>query len=525
MVGRHFQNQTSHWAGTMRKTLLLALSMAVFSAPVHAGTDGTSYYKPGRWLEVLVDSPGRITAPGTTTVVEKQSAEAQYVLPMSAPWSAAFNGVRLDVAGIAEGGWVAAELAGAAGNRTAERDGILEALPPGSVVAPLGDIRRGVPSSFDLVICYDFSEGNLQPQERIALEQFVRRGGAVFLIFASRAIPAGSVGLWRTLFGATGTPQKQAPGLPRGLRVPGDFELRFDAAMPRLVWQRCGRGVVIAYGLAPNEKVLEQPEGTTELFNRVVFHIREARRPLTLGPVEPDVFGLFEETGWSASSRWRFALLACGYAGAAAGLILSFGSFVSRRRWMWLAGMLCIAAGGAAVILGATADRSGLALDTVAMVIQEPQTDPVDVVLGRISRLGPEDALQLRSATPIPPRLVLHSRFSASRKNWVNYRFFSHRSTVEPMLDTGQRLCLASVRAAAETTPGEQVQPPPNADKLIGFFRKHWAEGETTYTFRWARSAVPRRLFESSAGGTFSQISRATVLFVSGAKKSPAVPR
>jgi len=482
------------------------------------------HFKPGRWVELPPLPPGRVTAPGTTTVIETAQADAQYALPMSDPWTAAVGGANLDTAGVPEGAWLAAELDHGTGARMTSRDGILKALPPGSSLVRLDHIRRGVPESVDLVICHDFSESKLQPQERAAVRRFARRGGAVFLIFASRAIPAASEELWRDLFGAHGKREKQAPGLPRRFLVPSDFALRFDPDMPRLVWQRCGRGVVLAYGLAPGRNILERPEGTTRLFARALAHIRKNRRPLTVGPVDPGVFGLFERADWSARARRRFALLACGYAAAAIGLLLSFGTLLTRRRWVRSVAVLCIAGGGAAILMALTAGTSGLALDNVAVIMQEPGADPTEVVFARISRLGPGRAPQLRSASAMPPRLVLYSRFSARLKNWVNYRFRPGGATVEPDLEVGQKACLVAIRttsveSARSSTSAPDAPPPPKAEHIIEFVRQRWTTADMDYTFRWVRPSFPPRAFDVSADKHFVQIHRGPVLLVTAARK------
>ncbi len=506
---------------------LLARSAGGFAAAASGGT-APIHFKPGRWVELPALPPGRVTAPGTTTVIETARADAQYALPMSDPWTAAVGDANLDVAGVPEGAWLAAELNRGVGIGTAARDGILNALPQGSTLVKLGDVRRGVPEPVDLVICHDFSESKLQPQERAAVRQFARRGGAVFLIFASRAIPAASEELWRGLFGAHGKPEKQAPGLPRRFLVPAGFALRFDPNMPRLVWQRCGRGIVLAYGLAPSENVLERPEETTQLFARALVHIRRNRRPLNLGPVDPGVFGLFEQADWSARPRRRFTLLACGYAAAAIGLLLSFGTLLTKRRWIRPAGIACIAAGGAAILLALTAGTSGLALDTVAVIVQEPGADPTEVVVARISRLGPGGTPQLRAASAMPPRLVLHSRFSASLKNWVNYRFRPGGATVEPDLEVGQKACLVAIRSASaesahDSASAPDVSPPPRAEHLIEFVRQRWTTDDMDYTFRWVRPPFQPRAFDVSADDHFVQIHRSPVLIVTGVKKPRTV--
>jgi len=503
----------------MRHLLLLALLLA--APPARAAPPAAIIYKPGRWVEVPAASPGEIVAPGATTVVGAARAEAQYALPMSEPWATTLGGVRLDITSIPPGGWQAAEIGRSSG--AAARDGILRALPAGSILTRLGGVRRRVPEAVDLIICYDFAESKLQPQERAAVERFVRRGGAVLLIFVSRAVPAASARFWRSLFGAGDAREKQAPGLPRGLLVPNDFTTRIDipesAADRPFVWQRAGRGIVMAVGLPAREKMPERSKETERFFRRIVARVRANCRPVGLGPVEPDVFRLFDSPAWSAEPRRRLALLAVGYTAAAAGLLLSFGAMLAKRRWAWLGGAVCIAAGGAALVFGFTAGTSGLALDTTSVIIVEPGAAPVQVGLARISRLGPGGAPQLMSAAPMPPRLLLYSRHSASEKTWVTYRFVPDGATVEPLLGIGQSLCLASVRAAPENLALLAAAPAPkNADALEQLFRRRWAMKGVDYEFRWVQAPGGPHPFTVSAEGRFVQIRRGPALVAVGSR-------
>ncbi len=503
----------------MKKLLGLALLVAV--APAVAADIG--YYKPGRWVRIAAPLPGVWTAPGTATVVEDNRSDAQYALPMSAPWLVPHGGGP-QVKEIPEGGWVLVELQRGAGGIVVSQDGILDALPAGSVLEKLVELRYGVPESVDLVISYDFAEAALPPNEQAALLAFARRGGAVLFIHMSRTIPAASVALWRDLFGAHGAPEVAAPGLPRELFVPRGFRTRIDIPdspdEPTFVWQRCGRGVVLAFRLTDTAALADR-EQAGKLFRRAVNNVREARRPIELRPIEPDAFGLFGEPGWSDGPRREFALSAWGYAAGAAGLLVSFGGLLVKRRWWWrLGGMACIAACGAALLWGATVRSYGLALDTVAILVVEPDADPVEVIVARVSRLGPGQTPQLRSALPMPPRLLLYGRHAAKMKEWVRYRFLPEGATVEPVLDVGQALCLASVEpvlgsGAARALSGPEAQPPPNADRIIGFVRRRWARGGSGWTFRWTQPAVPPRLFSAPSEASFTQVHHSPVLVAS----------
>jgi len=479
------------------------------AAPAQGASSGT-HFKPGRWVEVHAEPPAVLEAPGTATVVEQHHAEAQYVLPMSAAWPTPGTAGQKAIA-LPEKAWLVARLGTEPG---AAREGLLEALPEGSAVVPLGDVRRGVPESVDLVVCYDFSESRLQPRERLALQVFAERGGAVVLVYASRAIPAASLELWRELFGAQGPAEKQVAGLPRGLLVPSDFRLSFDEELPRLVWRRSGRGITLAYGLAPTDPTLNARESAAALFERAVLHVRQRRRPVTLGPFDPEVYGLFDAPEWSAVARGRLTLLIVGYAGAAAGLLVSFGGRLARRRWAWLVGVLCVAAAGAALV-AALSKNSGLALEERAFLIIEPDAAPVQVTVGRVTRLGPGEAPKLRTAARTRPKLVLYDRFAAAQKTWVRYRFHPDQSTVEPTLDAGQSICLVSVEPVfpglRSESPGGGAAPP-NADKVIAFFEERWAKSGAEYTYAWPSPFRPSSLFPRAGPAEFVQVRTHPVL-------------
>ncbi len=514
----------------MSRAVLCMFLIAAGCAAALGAPSEPACYKPGDWVEVPASGPGLLAAPGTTTVMEPVHGEAQYALPMTEPWTAVFNGAILEVNAVAERGWLAASLErGAGGILSGAESGILKALPPGSKLVPLGDVRRGVPESVDLIVSYDFSERMLQPQELGAIKEFVRRGGAVCFLFASQ-IPAASVEFWRDLFGAGGEARMQAPGLPHGVRVPPGFALRFEQDMPELVWRQSGRGVVLAYRLSPNEDLLKDAEATARVFGRVVQYVRENRRPLRLGPAEPEAFRLFDPPEWAAGPRRRSALLAVGYAAGAAGLLVSFGSLLARRRWMWLPGLAFIAVGGAAVVYGSVEGKSGLALDTASVMIIEPGADPAVVVLGRIARLGPGGDPQLPSYAVMPPKLLVYARYSAEQKNWVNYRFMPGHATVQPVLGIGQSLCLGSISlmpasSAAGLGAMHEVAAPAHGDDLIRFFEKRWAQKGTSYRFRWvARDAnapalppvAAGRLFDWTADRHFVQMNYYPMLVIEG---------
>ena len=514
----------------MRYVFVLVLLLAASS--VRAAAPDAVTYKPGRWVPLQISAPGEILAPGAVTVVGDARAEAQYVLPMSEPWVAAFNGRKLDITSIPDGAWLAAEVGPGVGS--AARDGILKALPPGSILMALGDVRRGVPEAVDLIICLDFGETRLQPSERAAVDEFVRRGGAVLMIFASRVIPAASEPFWRSLFGAGKPRDKQAAGLPRGLLVPNDFTTRLDVAetsadrrpltldelkawadapVPAggqpFVWQQCGRGIV----MAARGTMLDHSTETERFFRRVARRAQTNCRPIRLGPVEPDVFQLFDSPAWSAGARLRFALPAAAYSAAAIGLLASFGAMLARRRWAWLVGAVCIAAGGVGVVLASAAGASGLALDAASILVIEPGAEPVEIDLARIARLGPGDAPELASANAMPPRLLLYSRHAASEKTWVAYRFRPDGAAVEPSLGLGQSLCVSSVRPVrGRPAAGPAAPPPPNADALIALFKSRWAKEGAGYTFRWARPGAAGRIFTVAAEDKFVQIRRGPLL-------------
>jgi 6,7-dimethyl-8-ribityllumazine synthase len=462
-------------------------------------------------------------------MVEDGAPEGQYALPLAAPWPAEPEGARLEPVAIPESAWLAAELGRGASEKA--RAGILRALPDGSALVGLGDLRRGVPESVDLVIAYDFSESRLQPSERAAISAFARRGGAVFFVYASRAIPAASVPLWRELFGAGGGAEIRAPGLPQGLLMPRDFRLRFKADMPRLVWQRCGRGIVLAYELEPEGHALETAAGSERLFRRAVESAARERRPVALGPVEPDVYELFAPPRWSRGPRVRFALLASGYALAAMGLLASAGGPLSRRGWTWLAGAVCLAAGGAAAIGALSESASGLSLDTAGVLILEREADPVAVVLGRVARLGPGEAPELGSAARMPPKVTVYRRYSAFRKSHVTYRFRPGGGTVQPHLAQGQSQCLISIRvlprAATERLAARPTVPAPaGGERWIALFRERWADrdaGPEAYRFRWVRAPGELRLFDRSADEAWVQVRRGPVLVVERRPPRPAV--
>ena len=492
----------------MASKLILAAALAALLFPTTA-LGAEIYYKPGKWVPLPETQAGVVNAPGTLTIIENDAAPAQFALPMSPTW----NRPGLSLQPVPADAWIAAELA--ATGRIASRDGILRALPPGSALSAI-DLMRGVPDSFDLVIIYDFAESRLQPTESAALLEFIRRGGAVFFMFSSRAIPASSIEIWRDLFAAQGDAVKQEPALPRGFLVPQDFALRMDIPdMPRLAWKQSGRGVVLAYGLAPNERLLGDAVGTAELFERAVRHINATRRPISIGPVEPDAFRLFDEPRWSAGARRRLALIAGGYAIAAIGVIISFAGLIRKRGRIFVGSSAAIAAlGVAAVLLMPTG--SGLALDTVNVLIDDG-TQPVLVTIGRIARLGPGRATPLMSMNPMPPRILLYGRYSATQRDWAAYRFERSGASVEPLLDIGQSVCLF----AMTDVPGgyaaglASAEPPPNAAQIISFFERRLSGG-AKYDYRWCTPAP--RLFAAESERTFTQTSTTPVLIATPAK-------
>jgi len=108
----------------------------------------------------------------------------------------------------------------------------------------------------------------------------------------------------------------------------------------------------------------------------------------------------------------------------------------------------------------------------------------------------------------------------------VNYRFRPDGATVEPRLDVGQNLCLVSIRpvfigSAAAGPPGPAVPPPPNADKLVRFFKERWASRDTDYTFSWTHQAGPGP-FRPDA--PFVQVHAGPTLVVTGVRPGPEPP-
>lgn len=483
-----------------RIILIAAIAALLFPTSAHTAE---IYYKPGKWVPLPSTQPGTVTAPGTLTIIENDAAPAQFALPMSPAW----DRPGLSLQPVSADAWIAAELAST--GRIASRDGILRALPPGSALTT-ADLTNGVPESFDLLIIYDFAESQLQPGERKALSEFVRRGGAVFFVFSSRAIPASSIELWRNLFDAQGDAVKQEPALPRGFLVPRDFALRMDIPdMPRLVWKQSGRGVVLAYGLAPNERLLDDTAATAGLFERAVKHINVARRPISLGPVEPDVYQLFDQPGWSAEARKHLAFLAGGYAIAAIGLLLSFTALIRRRGVILVASTLVMAALGVMVVR-AIPMGSGLALDTASVLINDDA--PVLVAIGRIARLGPGESPQLVLGGVMPPKILLYGRYSANQRDWAAYR----PQSIQPLLDIGQNLCIFAVYDASKGFEySSNCPPPPNAKQIISYFERRLSGG-VKYDYRWcAAQSFP---LDSGSYLELTQVSWAPMLVATPVK-------
>jgi hypothetical protein len=500
--------------------------VAVLILVAARATAGPDYFRPGRWVALPRGVTGRITAPGTATVVGPDASGVQYALPMAAPWHTGAGGAPKDVEALPRGAWLVAEIDRLAGVRTVPRDAVLKALPDGSALVPLGDIQYGVPDSVDAVIAYDFGESRLQPDERAALARFVKQGGAVFFVYAARSIPAASVGLWRELFGAQGEPERQAPGLPRGLLVPEAFRLGLDFEVPGLVWKRYGRGLTLAYALPPRltterltpemtEQLLEQ---AGVVFARARHWIESRRRPIVTEPFMPDLFRLFGPVEWGCAERRRIVLTAAGYAVAAVALLFSFRGLLARKKRRWLGAALAVALGGVVAIYLPAVSASGLALDVAPVVIDDPEAGPVMVLLGRVARLGPGQAPQIRSMTSMPPKLVLYGRFSAQQKQWANYRFEPPGPSLEPLLDIGQNLCLVSVRpltqAEASAIAAQEHPGPPEADARIGLARKRWAEPHRTYRFEWKAPTTAHRMFDPRQDDAFVQIRRRPVLWM-----------
>jgi predicted amidohydrolase len=487
-------------------------------------------FRPGCWVPLPPGASGVIEAPGAATDLRAGPNGTAYALPLSAPWTPQ-PGSGIEATALRDGAWLVAQLHGGAG-LPANREGLLRALPAGSVVQPLGDVRAGVPESVDLVVSYEFSEGSLQPRERDELRAFVRRGGAVLLIYAADQLPKAAEPLWRELFAIRGEPQRKPFGLPRPLRVPDDYAIYLDAEIERLVWQRYGRGLALAYQV-PRADRLQTADAASRLFERVVETVRRRRRPVRVEPVERDFYGLFSRPVWAGSTRRRIAWLVAAYAVGAAALLLSFGGLLARRRWLWLVGVAAIAVAGGCAIVGLGVAASGLALDSATIVIREPGADPVQIVIARIARLGPGRAPRLPSAAAMPPRLVLFHRAGA-QDTWATYRFGGNGATLEPHLDSGQHVCFVAIRtlsereAAALRPAATGLSPaPPNADDLIGVVRSRWAVRPAAghpgleYGFRWLAPDPPGRAFAPAADAAFAQVHRGPTLLVTGHRLPP----
>ena len=326
---------------------------------------------------LLMGSPPRVrpadclSPPGTETAVGGGlPAEAGYALPHPPP-----RGPHPP----ADGGWPRAARRRVAGRRDSPGRGRRPAPQGGcSAALPLclGDLDRGLlrrPGIVDLVVAYEFSESTLQPQERDALPAALSATAAALRSSSPHALIPGvrrSVGAG--LFGITGEGVKEAPGLRLGrqLLVPADYTIPFDAELPVAgVAAVRAVGIVLADGLEPVRSTLERPErwpvrsssGTAALFSR-------ASSITSDGPaawcgsarLSRHAFRLFPAAAWSCASRRRLALLAAGYAAAAVGLLLSFGSLLIRlRRPAGSAGAVVIAAGVAAVLYASTAADTG----------------------------------------------------------------------------------------------------------------------------------------------------------------------
>jgi len=464
-------------------------------------------------VAIPADAAGEVTGPGTATSVEDLRAETQYVLPVSDPWVASFDGARLAMTALPAGAWLVAELGRGEG---VARDGILRALPAGSALTRLEGLRNGVPEVVDLIVAHGFAEGALQPRERAEVEAFVRRGGSILLIFASRRIPAASERIWRELFGVGDAREKEVGGLPRGLLVSAGFTVHYDipepSEGPSFVWRRSGRGIVIAVALPPGGEGLGKVAQAEGLFRRVAKRVRDHCRPVRLGPVEPDVPRLFGPPEWSGPARRRLAWVAFAYAAGAIGLLVSAGAALSRRRLAWIGGAALLAAAGAGFVLIATAGPSGLALDTASVVVIERGVPAVRIDLARVARLGPGEPPELDSADRMPPKLVVGSRADTNARTWVRYRFRPHRATVQPLLGAKQYACLAWVGPAGRSPGGAAAPAPENADALIAFFERRWASAGAEYDYEWARAAGPPRPFAASAKEHFVQVRRGPVL-------------
>ncbi|MFO7900754.1 MAG: hypothetical protein R6V58_17045 [Planctomycetota bacterium] len=493
------------------------LGLAAWTAPARGGE--TVYFKPGRWVRLPEGTGRHLIAPGTATVVEDDRAEAQYALPMTDLWAPETDA--FEVEPVPAGALLVAEL-----NRSPKSglpaEGVRSALPAGSAVIALDGVRERVPDSVDLVVSYYFSEGKLTARERAALVRFVRRGGAAVFVFGAGSMPAASEPVWRRLLGIEGGGVREVGGLPRGFLVPDGFSPRRDVLeeagdKPTFLWRRSGRGVVVAYNASQDEPVRRKADAAAALFARIVARVQEARRPVRLGPIAPGVYRLFGGAAWSGSSRRRLAWLAAGYAVGAAGLLVSLGGLLRGRGWSWLVGLGAIAAAGAATIGVLVGGDSGLALETYSVVLSGGETEPVELVIGRVARLGRGRPCAFRSAGAMPPKAVLYDRYSAVQKEWAAYRFRSAWSSIEPLLDVDQSLCLVSVRwlddaRASALLGAPDVRPPSSSGRLVDLVERELVVGKCRH--RWVEPDAAPRLFTPDAARCFTQVRRHPTLVV-----------
>ena len=482
--------------------------------------DDRIHFKPGHWVRLPEVVAGRIAVPGTATVVEDDRAGAQFVLPMTELWTAEEEGLELEP--LPEGALLVGEL-----NRTPKPglppDAVRAALPSRSAIIDLGDMPDRVPESVDLVLCYYFSESKLTSRAQAALARFVHEGGALALVFGDGSMPEGAKPVWQRLLGIEDGGERSFEGLPPALAVPDDFSPdieRVDDAPdgPTFLWKRHGRGVVLVYDTGGDD-IPRSGASVEALARRLVATAEEHRRPVRLGPIERDVYGLFGRIGWSEQSRRHLAWLVGGYALAAVGLLVSVGGVV-RRGWIrWLIGLVVIAGAGTGTLTLLLAGQSGLSLETHSVVFFCEDTGPVEMVIGRVARLGRGPSPEFRSADPMPPKVVLFDRFSAVQRDWAAYRFRAAWSSVEPLLEVGQSVALVAVRplsterAAAIAGAPDSPAPGPG-DKLVELVRR----SVTGHTFehRWAEPDAASCLFAPGETGRFTQVRRHPALLIQG---------
>jgi len=235
---------------------------------------------------------------------------------------------------------------------------------------------------------------------------------------------------------------------------------------------------------------------------------------VSLGPVEPEAFRVFNDAAWSISARRRMAILAGGYALAAVGIAISFASIIRKRGYYFIGAMAAVAALGVGVVI-LMPFGSGLALDAATILINDDA--PALVALGRIARLGPGRAPQLVAIGRMPPKILLYGRYSAAQRDWAAYRFSASGASIQPLLDIGQSVCVYSVyEVPRDYSAGmRSVDPPPNAARIILFFERQLATG-VKHNYRWVEHSP--FLFQEGARRELAQVQTAPTLVATPSK-------